>query len=67
MAYEWAANKQKLNRSIAFVNASLGEQKIEPDVREQMVKEYYIQNAGLIIEEPAPKRGRPAKKDEITN
>lgn len=62
--YEFAANKNKLNRAIAFVNSSLGEQQISEETREQMVKEHYIQSAGLVIEEPAPKRGRP-KKEEI--
>lgn len=54
MAYEWAANKQKLSRSMAFVNASLGEQKITDEVREKMIKEYYLQIAGLLNREEIP-------------
>lgn len=63
-AYLWAANKNKLLRSQAFVSSSLGVQVVPEETREKMVKEYYVQIGGLLIEEPAPKRGRPKRDEE---
>lgn len=67
--YIWAANKNKLLRSIAFVNAGLGIQVISDEKREQMVKEYYEQIGGLVVEEATPKIrvGRPKKNEELNN
>lgn len=62
--YLWAANKSKLLRSIAFVNSGLGVQVISDEKREQMVKEYYVQIAGLMNPEVVdkPRVGRPKKE-----
>lgn len=60
--YTWAANKQKLNRSIAFVNSSLGEQVKTPEEREQMTKEYYMSIAGLVNDEPLRKERKKNEK-----
>lgn len=46
--YEFAANKQKLLRSIAFVNADTSSQNLTDEVKEKMVKEYYQQIGGLM-------------------
>lgn len=61
--YSWAKNKQKLLRSIAFVNAGNQNPNLTQEAKDKMIKEYYEQIAGFVIEEAPIKRGRP-KKDE---
>lgn len=61
--YTWAKNKQKLLRSIAFVNAGNQNPNLTQEAKDKMIREYYEQIAGFVIEETPIKRGR-AKKDE---
>lgn len=61
--FSWAANRVKLNRSIAHVNATAPE--LTGNGREAAVRERYIAIKGLVIGEEIARRGKGGRTENV--